>query len=103
MERVTSAVSQLFEPATFPNQDGSSDVSISSTEKIDPGADEGLNLQRTLSLIDPAPSKCIREIPNGGVKAWLQVLGSFFLFFNTWYGLINHLIVSKILINCSGE
>lgn len=23
--------------------------------------------------------------PNGGLKAWLQVLGSFFLFFNSWY------------------
>ena len=22
--------------------------------------------------------------PNGGFKAWLQVLGSFFLFFNCW-------------------
>ncbi|OJJ29864.1 hypothetical protein ASPWEDRAFT_73266 [Aspergillus wentii DTO 134E9] len=26
--------------------------------------------------------------PNGGIRAWLQVVGSFFLFFNTW-GLIN--------------
>ena len=24
------------------------------------------------------------DVPNGGTKAWLQVLGSFFLFFNTW-------------------
>ncbi|KAG0646092.1 Aspyridones efflux apdF [Hyphodiscus hymeniophilus] len=28
------------------------------------------------------------DIPNGGSKAWLQVLGSFFLFFNSW-GIIN--------------
>jgi hypothetical protein len=27
---------------------------------------------------DPGPP------PNGGAKAWLQVLGSFFLFFNCW-------------------
>jgi hypothetical protein len=26
----------------------------------------------------------VSSIPNGGLKAWLQVLGSFFLFFNTW-------------------
>lgn len=26
----------------------------------------------------------ISSIPNGGLRAWLQVLGSFFLFFNTW-------------------
>lgn len=24
------------------------------------------------------------SIPNGGIKAWLQVLGTFFIFFNTW-------------------
>ena len=28
---------------------------------------------------DPGPP------PNGGFQAWLQVLGSFFLFFNSWY------------------
>jgi hypothetical protein len=26
----------------------------------------------------------VAAIPNGGLRAWLQVLGSFFLFFNTW-------------------
>lgn len=25
------------------------------------------------------------SIPNGGLWAWLQVLGAFFLFFNSWY------------------
>lgn len=24
------------------------------------------------------------SVPNGGLKAWLQVLGTFFIFFNTW-------------------
>ena len=28
---------------------------------------------------DPGPP------PNGGFQAWLQVAGSFFLFFNAWY------------------
>lgn len=28
----------------------------------------------------PAPD----PVPNGGLTAWLQVLGSFFLFFNSW-------------------
>ncbi|KAE9973395.1 hypothetical protein EG327_009110 [Venturia inaequalis] len=28
------------------------------------------------------------QIPNGGFKAWMQVVGSFFLFFNTW-GIMN--------------
>ncbi len=26
----------------------------------------------------------ISTIPNGGLRAWLVVLGSFFLFFNSW-------------------
>lgn len=27
----------------------------------------------------------VESIPNGGLAAWLQVLGAFFLFFNSWY------------------
>ncbi|KAJ5887890.1 MFS general substrate transporter [Penicillium taxi] len=40
--------------------------------------------------VNPNPSSLApaSEAPNGGVKAWLQVLGSFFLFLNTW-GVIN--------------
>lgn len=30
----------------------------------------------------------IKSVPNGGLRAWLQVLGSFFLFWNTW-GIVN--------------
>lgn len=26
----------------------------------------------------------MNDIPNGGLVAWLQVLGAFFLWFNTW-------------------
>ena len=26
----------------------------------------------------------VDDIPNGGMVAWLQVLGAFFLWFNTW-------------------
>jgi len=25
------------------------------------------------------------SVPDGGLRAWLQVLGGFMLFFNTWY------------------
>lgn len=24
------------------------------------------------------------ELPDGGLRAWLQVLGAFFMYFNTW-------------------
>nr|POF04192.1 aspyridones efflux protein apdf [Quercus suber] len=30
----------------------------------------------------------IRAVPDGGIVAWMQVMGSFFLFFNTW-GIVN--------------
>ena len=26
----------------------------------------------------------VDDIPNGGLVAWMQVLGAFFLWFNTW-------------------
>ena len=39
--------------------------------------------------LEPVKSKAsvnnVSTIPNGGLKAWLQVLGAFFLLFNTWY------------------
>jgi hypothetical protein len=33
------------------------------------------------SAPEPTPA---RFIPNGGLQAWLQVAGAFFLYFNTW-------------------
>jgi hypothetical protein len=34
------------------------------------------------SIAAPASNN---KIPNGGLVAWLQVLGSFFMFMNSWY------------------
>jgi len=33
---------------------------------------------------DEKPTPPTSEIPNGGLTAWLQVAGAFFLFFNSW-------------------
>lgn len=33
----------------------------------------------------PYPSDPEKEIPDGGLIAWLQVAGGAFLFFNSWY------------------
>lgn len=42
-----------------------------------------------LTNISSKPSvNNIKSVPNGGSKAWMQVLGTFFVFFNTW-GIIN--------------
>jgi len=51
-----------------------------------PGTSNGTPLEPVTSA-KPSINN-IKSVPNGGVKAWLQVLGSFFLFFNTW-GIIN--------------
>ena len=40
------------------------------------------------SIPDVLPSNPTSEIPNGGVLAWIQCAGSFFLFFNCW-GVVN--------------
>lgn len=32
----------------------------------------------------PVPEEVADEIPDGGLVAWLQVAGSFALFFNSW-------------------
>ena len=40
------------------------------------------------SIPDVLPSNPTSEIPDGGVVAWVQCAGSFFLFFNCW-GVVN--------------
>jgi len=40
--------------------------------------------------------------PNGGLRAWLQVVGAFVLLFNTWYGLVAFDTVSPLLICIAG-
>jgi hypothetical protein len=32
----------------------------------------------------------ISSVPNGGLRAWMQVVGSFFIFYNTWS--VRHMI-----------
>lgn len=38
--------------------------------------------------------------PNGGTTAWLQVLGGFFLFFNTWVCLTSYYSISLLGSQC---
>lgn len=46
-----------------------------------------------------APPVVASQPPNGGVKAWLQVLGSFILFFNTWSVSLAVLVASLLSTN----
>jgi hypothetical protein len=47
-------------------------------------ADEGLDSAKLEKKATKASVNNVSSIPNGGLRAWLQVLGVFFLFFNTW-------------------
>lgn len=52
-------------------------------EQLDGGAVEK---QITGKSANPSVNN-IKAVPNGGLKAWLQVVGAFFLFFNSWVSL----------------
>ena len=59
------------------------------TAETQDGARNGENGAALEKVTSAKPSiNNIKSVPNGGLKAWLQVLGSFFLFFNSW-GIIN--------------
>jgi MFS family permease len=65
------------------NQDQEKEQHVTESDKQN-GIGEALEPVRSAhpSVKDPS------EIPNGGLWAWLQVLGAFFLLFNSW-GIIN--------------
>lgn len=47
-------------------------------------AEEGVDGAKLEKKTTKASVNNVASIPNGGLRAWLQVLGVFFLFFNTW-------------------
>lgn len=51
--------------------------------------DEKSSPESQPDIVEPRQKASVSDtssIPNGGFKAWLQVGGTFFVFFNTWYG-----------------
>jgi len=62
--------SQSFIEPTEPTEKGTR-----TPESIEKGA--------AISIEAPQPASP-PDIPNGGLQAWSQVAGSFFLFFNSW-------------------
>lgn len=58
-------------------------------EQLDVEPTSGDHVTRQKDQLEPVVSKQpsvnhVESIPNGGAMAWLQVLGGFFLFFNSW-------------------
>ena len=76
---VCSALDSLRDPQIAPiNPDCKLNQHIPATQRSI-SADEALRVQ------DQRDFKGYDTPPNGGLVAWLQVAGSFFLFFNSWY------------------
>lgn len=93
------------EDATFDYNEKTEDINIENVDSeksvegiphtgvpVGPGAPLGLTTTHTIEKNGVGATKVstrvsvnnTSQIPNGGMKAWMQVVGSFFLFFNTW-------------------
>lgn len=83
---------------SFPDAKSSDDMSSSNVTDREPyekTADAEANIpqqQQQQEQQKPAGGPPGGPPPNGGTTAWLQVLGGFFLFFNTWVCIIECLI-----------
>jgi hypothetical protein len=62
----------------------SPDTSSREVEKLEDGTANASSKEAEPELAPPPPPPHSKPPPNGGFKAWLQVLGSWMLIFNTW-------------------
>jgi hypothetical protein len=70
--------------SSFPDAKSSDDMSSSNVDDREPfekTAEAEANIPQQPKPVGGPPGS---PPPNGGTTAWLQVLGGFFLFFNTW-------------------
>jgi hypothetical protein len=65
------------------NEDESIEAENSSNDEVWTSREKDEEAREELPSVVPKDPN--HEIPNGGFKAWLQVLGSFFLFLNSWF------------------
>lgn len=99
-EPISKLSNNLYTASVISNEDGRrEDIDA---EKLDdkpqevheagPGSSPAALDSSTRPQLDRAPTKAsvnnVSAIPNGGLQAWLQVLGAWILFFNSW-GIIN--------------
>ena len=63
--------------------DGEGQKGLEDEDEDEVDATQGADAERVVSK-QPSVNNAA-AIPNGGFKAWLQVVGAFFLFFNSWY------------------
>lgn len=92
-EKSIKQASISSEPSTHSNHDRQ-DTTLPQTQPNNEIGDEKVG-----NTLEPAQSKhaSVRDassIPNGGLWAWLQVLGGFFLLFNSWYVQLSKILPS---------
>lgn len=67
-----------------PSSQPSGGSSVSESTQMDVNSNMGSPVHgKSQEKTAAAPSAA--NLPNGGLTAWLQVVGAFFLFFNSWY------------------
>ncbi|KKY21199.1 putative major facilitator superfamily protein [Diplodia seriata] len=95
IERAESLSSAASTPDTDPekkDQDQGQDQDQDQDQEGEDVADrqDALHgpLEKTASRKSKHSINNVSSVPNGGLLAWLQVLGAFFLFFNSW-GIVN--------------
>ena len=62
--------------------------SESTLSQHSPSIDEPISSDNIPPLQEKSGPAAYETPPDGGLEAWLQVAGSFFLFFNSWYVVI---------------
>ncbi|KAF2226391.1 MFS general substrate transporter [Elsinoe ampelina] len=83
----SSSSEEHYEPPTLSNDHSKTLATTSDLEKVQ----SRRSAKSRISLKTSAPTTSVNDataIPDGGLQAWLQVLGSFLLFVNHW-GIIN--------------
>lgn len=85
IERAESRSSTASEKRD-PEKDQIQELSETDVEAAGVGAQEEEHgpLEKTASRKSKHSVNNISSVPNGGLLAWMQVLGAFFLFFNSW-------------------
>ena len=84
-----ASIQDLEQSTEFEKEDDKSSRSLPDDEENALQSSEKQNVEGSAPKDEekatPQPgTKAVDEIPNGGLVAWLQVVGSFMLFFNTF-------------------
>lgn len=89
-KRLPTAMGHAEDPAKWAVDDEAHDFAMATVTNKDPAVEDALDAEANIEHLTTATNTTVERTsdpgppPNGGFAAWLQVLGSFFLFFNGW-------------------